>query len=369
MAEFTRSRMAWLIAIVTLAAALAWTGALDSQSMDYLDGALVGSGAIYATARSINALVSVLQGTELDAVVLTFTVGELLDPVNDLIERFSGVMLIAMGSLAIQKILLEVVSHAFFNLLLSLLGTATLIAHFAANAAMFSRLWRIFAVTVIVRFLLVFMVLASGWADAVFLKQSEAANHASVRAFEGELNQISSKAGLRLQLAADTDETNAALAVNERARDIERGELNRLRAERGSAVRELNTLDQRNWWQRLTQDTTVEIEGKRAQITALERDIRGREQTLAALEDNREAMQGKLDCIERRSRGDNCSLAETIDQAVASLDIARQIESLEDSVNVFASDLINLLMSVLLKSVLFPLLFLYLLLRLAGRLL
>ena len=97
-----KHRTWWALLSILALIALAWSGVLDTQSTQYLDNALLGSGAIYATARGINALVSVLQGTEMNALLITFAIGELLDPVNDLIERFSGVMMLAIGSLAMQ---------------------------------------------------------------------------------------------------------------------------------------------------------------------------------------------------------------------------------------------------------------------------
>ena len=69
---------------------LAWAGGLDRLSQDYVSASLVDAGIIYGTARGINALVSALQGTELDMWLVTFSIGELLDPVNDVIERFSA---------------------------------------------------------------------------------------------------------------------------------------------------------------------------------------------------------------------------------------------------------------------------------------
>ena len=111
-----------VLVCAALAVALSWLGSLDRYSQDYLDDALVSGGLVYATARGINAAVSVLQGTEITPAVATFTVGEVLDPVNDLIERFSGMLLLALGSLALQKILLEIFSHTGFSILVSLLG-------------------------------------------------------------------------------------------------------------------------------------------------------------------------------------------------------------------------------------------------------
>ena len=66
---------------------------------------------------------SVIQDTEIAfspaGVGVTLAVGEILDPINDLIERFSFVMLVSTASLGIQKILLEVGIWFGFRLLLT----------------------------------------------------------------------------------------------------------------------------------------------------------------------------------------------------------------------------------------------------------
>ncbi len=65
---------------------------------------------VYALARGLNALISVVQGTELAiepmGVGLTLTPGQILDPLNDLIEQVSLILLMASASIGIQKILL-----------------------------------------------------------------------------------------------------------------------------------------------------------------------------------------------------------------------------------------------------------------------
>lgn len=51
-----------------------------------------------------------VQGTEISAapvgVGMTFTPGQILDPLNDLIEQFSQVMLVAMVAFGVEKVLL-----------------------------------------------------------------------------------------------------------------------------------------------------------------------------------------------------------------------------------------------------------------------
>ena len=46
---------------------------------------------------------------------LTLSPGEVLDPVNDLIERFSVVMLFSASALGVQKLLLASSAWGFFN--------------------------------------------------------------------------------------------------------------------------------------------------------------------------------------------------------------------------------------------------------------
>jgi hypothetical protein len=66
----------------------------------------------FAAARGLNAAISAVQGTEVAlqpaGIGLTLTPGELLDPVNDLVERLSWIMLASAVSLGVQHLLLMV---------------------------------------------------------------------------------------------------------------------------------------------------------------------------------------------------------------------------------------------------------------------
>ncbi len=68
----------------------------------------------FAVARTLNGVISAAQGTEValepGGVGVVLSVGEILDPINDLIERFSAVMLIAASSLGLQMLLLNITS-------------------------------------------------------------------------------------------------------------------------------------------------------------------------------------------------------------------------------------------------------------------
>ena len=66
----------------------------------------------FGIAKTLNGAISVMQGTEVAAtpagVGVSLSLGEILDPLNDLVERFSWVMLASAASLAVQQILAEV---------------------------------------------------------------------------------------------------------------------------------------------------------------------------------------------------------------------------------------------------------------------
>jgi len=85
--------------------------AADRTATGYVDESFNRALSAFALARATNAVISVIQETEIEAspagVGVSLALGQILDPVNDLVERFSWVMLVALTSLGIQKILIE----------------------------------------------------------------------------------------------------------------------------------------------------------------------------------------------------------------------------------------------------------------------
>jgi hypothetical protein len=187
--QLTRNQFMLLFAVAGVVV-LAWMGTLDTISNEYVNASLLDAGIIYGTARGINALVSALQGTELDMWLVTFSVGELLDPVNDMIERFSGVMTLAITSLVIQQLLLVIVSDVTFTGALTLLAVATAIALLIGRIAGYQALLRTFLVVALLRFALAIVVLANLWVDQVFLPDSSAAEYQVMQDFHRDLEGV-----------------------------------------------------------------------------------------------------------------------------------------------------------------------------------
>ncbi|MBT8447233.1 MAG: hypothetical protein KJO38_08805 [Gammaproteobacteria bacterium] len=120
-------------AVVTIAAlacvVLVHWGVLDTISLDSVDRGFKRTLITYGLARGLNGVISVAQGTELAVepagVGVTFAPGQILDPINDLVERFAGVVLFSGASLGIQKLLLAMAAWPAFSIATSI---ATLLA-------------------------------------------------------------------------------------------------------------------------------------------------------------------------------------------------------------------------------------------------
>ncbi len=187
--QFKQSHWALLAVLVGLVG-LSWAGTLDAISSDYVNDSILDAGIIYGTARGINALVSALQGTELDLWLVTFSIGELLDPVNDMIERFSGVMTFAITSLVIQKLLLAIVSDAIFSAVLTALAAAAVAVFLLGKSG--SGLLRAFIAVAFLRFSLAIVVAANLWVDHTFLPTSADEEHAIMEEFYADLQGVES---------------------------------------------------------------------------------------------------------------------------------------------------------------------------------
>lgn len=92
---------------------------LDKPAAAFNQEALQRAFVTFGIARGLNGVISVVQETEISAqpagVGVVFSPGQVLDPVNDLIERFSWVMLLSTSSLGVQQLLLQVASSPTLN--------------------------------------------------------------------------------------------------------------------------------------------------------------------------------------------------------------------------------------------------------------
>jgi len=153
------------------------TFSFDTFGEKYTDEGLTRSLAAFGIAKGLNGLISVVQGTEVAVepvgIGVILTPGQILDPVNDLIERFSWVMLICTTSLGIQSILLKIFSSFYFSIAVS--ATLFLIVLFIWNNQLTSTnmkntLYRLAAFLIILRFFIPLMAITNDGLYKAFLE-------------------------------------------------------------------------------------------------------------------------------------------------------------------------------------------------------
>jgi len=120
-----RPWLARIAASLTMAflVALSFGGNADKTGEEFTETGFKRALITFASARAINGLISVAQGTEVaiqpGGIGAVLTPGEILDPVNDLVEQFSQVMLFSAVVLGTQKLLIEISGWVWFSVLLA----------------------------------------------------------------------------------------------------------------------------------------------------------------------------------------------------------------------------------------------------------
>ena len=345
------------VALITLNVG---TGFIDRLSADYLQEAMMGSGAIYGTARAINALVSLLQGTEVNAWVATFAVGELLDPVNDLIERFSGVITIVIASLALQALLLAVFSGLWIDVSLVALGGLAFWAHQKASPEWAFKTMRIFFISLMVRLSMVVVALAGHGVDQIFLNETVNTMHVKMKEFRTELEIISDQEQKNPSLQDEIKQLENMVLEKEKYITIWEGKLIDSQNLVELFKKDLGELDNRTWLDKMLGEPAPSAAIQAQQQIDLER---AKQSNFAAVlervREDREVITDELECLKKRDLGKSCSIFPAFSpDNETEPSIAERIENLSQDINAFALNTVNLLATMLLKSILLPILFL-----------
>lgn len=85
---------------------------LDTHADDYFTETTAEAAIAYATVRGVNGVVSVLKESQVEfspaGVGINIAAGQILDPIDDMTERLSSVLVTALVSLGIQKVFMEI---------------------------------------------------------------------------------------------------------------------------------------------------------------------------------------------------------------------------------------------------------------------
>jgi len=149
---------------------------IDKKGDLYLEAALERSIYTFAIVRGLNGVISVIQNTQVAVspagVGVSLAAGEILDPVNDLLERFSWVMMLSTSSLGLQEVLSEMGAWLGFNVLLTMAMAIMALALWIPRIGVFNFKflgYRMLVVSLIVRFCIPIVAIASDKVYNLFL--------------------------------------------------------------------------------------------------------------------------------------------------------------------------------------------------------
>ncbi len=166
------------IAVILILLLLNISDIIDDAGHEYFNKAIKNAGTTYLIARGINGVISVIQDGEImvspAGVGASISPGEILDPLNDLIEQFSDIMLLATASLGIQKLLLVFSAWWLFKSAVLLSLIAVLAGFFLKSRHFASKLnnpifYKILIILLSIRFIIPFIVVSNGIFESIFL--------------------------------------------------------------------------------------------------------------------------------------------------------------------------------------------------------
>jgi len=200
--QHARNRPAmWLLSLALGATliALSWTGWLDRSAQEQAQTMLTRALVTYAVARSLNGVISVIQETEVAiqpaGVGVKLAPGEVLDPVNDLIEQFSWIMLASSASLGVQRLMLEI--SQWPGMTLVLLGAFViwlLTVVFMPSSVSSKTAGRLVLLAIFMRFAAPCIMIASDTVYQLFLDPVYVEASAEIGRTQAELTQLHDQA-------------------------------------------------------------------------------------------------------------------------------------------------------------------------------
>ncbi len=207
--------------LVLALVALSWSGLVENSAEQQHQKMLTRALVTFGVARSLNGAISVIQETEIAlqpaGVGVALEPGQVLDPVNDLIERFSWVMLASAASSGVQRLLLEISLWPWMTLVLAVTALAWLWAN-AVPATRSKRLLarRLLLIAVFVRFAVPGVMLANDLSYRLFLEPVYNEASAELTRTRDDLTQLQAETDRELADQGWWDRTAGTLRVRER---------------------------------------------------------------------------------------------------------------------------------------------------------
>ena len=169
-----------------------WVAPMDAPAMAQVDAGLKRALVSFASARTLNGLLSVVQAAQVDiqpaGIGVTLSPGQLLAPVNELVKHFADLMLLACVAFGIQKVLISISGYWVVS------GALTVVALAWAGSQVrrgFAPRWlsRAFVVMLMLRFAIPVALLATDALSQKFLDANYTAAQSAIDATNAEASK------------------------------------------------------------------------------------------------------------------------------------------------------------------------------------
>lgn len=183
------STLAMALALV-VAVACSWLAPLDTAAEQQAEAGLKRALISFATARALNAMISVAQETRIAVepagVGVNLAPGQLLDPLNDLIEKFGDLMLLSSIIFGAEKLLIAAGVHWLLSLALTLVAVVWLTCRLRGWTQPPPLLSRLLLALLLVRFVVPVTAFACEQAFQTFLADTYQSSQTAVDSVMGQ---------------------------------------------------------------------------------------------------------------------------------------------------------------------------------------
>ena len=182
-----------LALVIAAFVALSWLTPLDSVAHQYVDAGLKRALVSFATARALNAAISVAQGTEVAVqpagIGVILSPGQALDPINDLVEQFSDLMLTASVAFGAEKVLIGIGAHWGVSLMLTI-AAASWFAFVGRRDSAPHWLSRLLILLLMIRFAIPVVTIGSDFLFRQFMETDYQSSQRGIESVSGQLAKI-----------------------------------------------------------------------------------------------------------------------------------------------------------------------------------
>ena len=169
-----------------------WIAPMDAPAMAQVDAGLKRALVSFASARTLNGLLSVVQAAQVDiqpaGIGFTLSPGQLLAPVNELVKHFADLMLLACVAFGIQKVLISISGYWVVSGALTVVALAWAASQVGQG---FAPRWlsRAFVVMLMLRFAIPVALLATDVLSQKFLDANYTAAQSAIDATNAEASK------------------------------------------------------------------------------------------------------------------------------------------------------------------------------------